>query len=704
MKNDSFLSIPMDLPGENASCNGNDDGENEFTNGSSDNQGDADEAKQSGNVNSSPSQWPLRHNNHNESLERHNSYPCNGFRQAKKPRYTYTGRISRIPSRYLDTDSDSGDGSVRKDGLNRLKVKRSRRRRKLPSSTGKLLANGFKEDALLLSVADFEVDAIAENLDEQECLASVEYPDVFEDTSPISKYKISHIDNETQDKHNSRPNTSLGNELMCSESFQGDVMSGDAIIVADSRSRAKQTAEHSFTSSGCCVDISCKNNSRPRFESLMESSEETATGTHDVNEQKLENCPTRLANTTCKRENLHEASSGDDSSTRRTVVSPKQILKDCKVSCAIHNDINTASSVERENCKNCKEYGVNSSFVWTENIQNSEDNEFELSGKTTDDIGSKLLKKKRLVKSTKRPSTNYSDSGALPIEVEGLGCLKDLKMRKAFAKKLKQKQLRRNEKTDQNDGLKRSIKNGVVCNDKVNVEKVEKRMESKMNKKVNKVRKMKDADVTKPTQQSEELDRVLGMRQNPSGIYEFLVEWRNGTSCWVSSDDIVMDKHNYYLREYLAESGQDVSVVKRVPFQAYCCDSLSLTECDPGLKSNKALRKLLCVETSVPKTVCKPVAETARQKDDVRVCVEEEYCYITLTRETCKRKNTCLKIMMDLITALEDAATSDCEAVVLRGLQSDMLCGLKLADMAKTGVEKENGILSQTRYYIMLCF
>jgi hypothetical protein len=282
-------------------------------------------------------------------------------------------------------------------------------------------------------------------------------------------------------------------------------------------------------------------------------------------------------------------------------------------------------------------------------------------------------------------------------------------MRKALAKKLKQKQLRRNAKTEKNDVLKRSRKNGVIFKvkqkafGKVNDRKVEKQTNI-MNRKVNKVNKMKDTAVAKPSQHSEELDRVLGMRRSPSGVYEFLVEWHNGTSCWVSSDDIVMDQHNYYLREYLAECGQDVSVVNRVPFQAYCCDSLSLKECNPGLKSKKALRKMLCVEETVRKTVCKPPVWSAKQKADVSVEYEEDYCYVTLNRETCKRKNTCLKIMTDLITALEDAATSTCEAVVVRGLQSDVLCGLKLADMSKIGVEKENGILSHARYYIYIYY
>ena len=77
---------------------------------------------------------------------------------------------------------------------------------------------------------------------------------------------------------------------------------------------------------------------------------------------------------------------------------------------------------------------------------------------------------------------------------------------------------------------------------------------------------------------------------------------------------------------------------------------------------------------------------------------------INFQKEISFKVNTCLKIMADLITALEDAATSDCQAVVLCGLQSDVLCGLKLADMCKTGVEKENGILSQARYFIFVYF
>ena len=680
-KYDSLLSNTMDLPVENAFCNAGDDVENEFTNGSCSNQGETFEAKQSGNVNSSPQQWPFRHNNDNDSPERRNSYSCNGFPQARKQRYTYKGRISRIPSRYLDTDSDSGDGSVRKDGQSRLKIKRNRRMtRKLPCSTDKLLANGFKqrEDAFVLSVKDLEVGAIA---DEHECFASVDYPDVFENTSPISNGKISHVAHETLDGNEEHQNHHLSNNVMCSETSQALAASSEDVGVDNFVSKSKQKAQHSLTSSCCCcVDISSKNNASVCFEC---SGEENTAETHHRNEQSLETFSATRSHTPCKRKSLLQ----EDSSATQTV-SPIGILKDSEVSCAIHNG--------NKKCNNC--------------VKN---NEYESCAKISSGIRNKFPKKKRLVKSTNRSSDELAlndsvkNSGynLLLPRTEGLKDLKDLKMRKAFAKKLKQKQLRRSEKTEKNDVLKRNRKNGFICKvkekvlGKLDVGKMVKKT-NKVNRNCNKGTKIKAAGAKQPSQNSQDLDRVLGMRQSATAVYEFLVQWQNGTSCWVSSEDVVADKHNHYLREYLVENEQDVSVVNRVPFQAYCCDSLSLKECRNVPKSKRALRKMLCVEGKVEKTVCKPpVTSPKKQQNDVAVEYEENICYVTINRETCKRKNTCLKIMKDLITALEDAATSNCEAVVVHGLQSEVLCGLKLDDMSKTGVEKENLMLSQARYY-----
>ena len=717
MKNDSFLNYAMDLAEGNDSCNGSDDGEKESVDGSSYNEVEGMKSKQSGNVNSSPSQWPLRHNNSNESLERHGSYSCNGFRQAKKPRYTYTGRISRTPSRYLDTDSDSGDGSIRKDGQNRLKVKRSRRRRKLSSSAHKLLVNGFKDhgDALLLSVADFEEDITVDKL-EQECLANVEYPDVFHaDTSPISNDKISHVAPKTQHGRTSRPS----GLILYSENPQMYSNEGDLEPTVErvfERSTSKPTVKHSLTTTSP-VDISSKNNANGSLESSKEFSEEIMRETnYEINQngkRTLEDCSTTFLIAPCKDRNLNNTSKCN-SSTSKTIVSPKEISKHCQVSCACHNG-NSESFRDGEQCKNCKECTeektVQSSCIRSQNDGNIDNSDFKSSGKIAvgkADIGSKLSKKNRLVKTSEKLSEQLassdspkdSEQDAIASNVDGYEHLKDLKMRKAFAKKLKQKQLRRNDKAGLNDVLKRNDKNGVVRKakqrsvSKVNSAKLEKQTNKSNRKKVNKAAKMKDTEVSKP----EELDRVLGMRRSPSGVYEFLVQWRNGTSCWVSSDEIVMDEHNYYLREYLIESEQDVSVVNRVPFQAYCCDSLSLKECKPVSKSKKALRDILCMET-LETNVCKPSVVSVKPKDDINIQYEDGYCYITLNRETCQRKNACLKLITDLITALEDVATSECDAVVIRGLRSDVLCGLNLDDMSKAGVEdKDDVILSQARY------
>ena len=688
MKNDSFLSIAMDLAGENVSSNENDDEEMDFTNGSCYNQGEGFEPRQSSNVNSSPSQWPLRHNNHNESLEKNSSYSCNGFSQAKKHRYTYTGRISRTPSRYLDTDSDSGDGSVRKDCQHRLKIKRGRRRRKLASGTSKkLLANGFKdhENSALPSVVDSEVNKLTENFGDREWLASVEYPDVLEDSSPISNDKISHLSHNTKGMTRSLSDASLSNEIISSEDEYSKAKDFHAVV-----NESNRTAEHSSKSSGRCVDIyTHKHNARPR---LTEPKDEGLFETHSVQTEEFESIPAALTKTPCKRKALHEFSKSD-SSAKETVVSSKQLLNDCQLSCAIHND-KTAILLESKNYKECEECVVDSSHISGKITQHIDENVSGLCSDTVRDIGNKLSNNKRLVKTNSRSNKKRTSRD---IEAEGLEPVNSLKMRKALAKKFKQKQLRRVEKTDKNDNLKRNKKNGLICKvkEKVNSE--------KQGKQANKM-KVKDTKVAKSSKHSDELHSVLGMRRSPTGVYEFLVQWHNGTSCWVSSDDVVTDKHNYYLREYLVQSEQDVSVVNRVPFQAYCCDSLSLKECKPTPRSKTALRKMLCVEEPVQKMEFKSPLVPTKHKDDVNVEFEESCCYITLIRETCKRKITCLKIVTHLITALEDAATSECEVVVIRGLQSDIFCGLRLDDMAKTGVEKENGILSQARYYINILY
>lgn len=190
-------------------------------------------------------------------------------------------------------------------------------------------------------------------------------------------------------------------------------------------------------------------------------------------------------------------------------------------------------------------------------------------------------------------------------------------------------------------------------------------------------------------------DRVLVMRKNIKGGYEFLVEWENGTSCWVSSNDIIKDKHNYWLRQYLVECEQDVSVVNRVPFQAYCCDSLSLKHCKSTIED---IEQMLCVgNKTAQSTTSKRSGLTIKIDDQVSVKYKANYCYISLHRDTCTRTDMCMKNMMDLIDALEDASNTECDVVVVEGLQGALFCGLDLHDMLSKRDERENAVLSKAR-------
>ena len=225
------------------------------------------------------------------------------------------------------------------------------------------------------------------------------------------------------------------------------------------------------------------------------------------------------------------------------------------------------------------------------------------------------------------------------------------------------------------------------------VEKVKKAMklQKKVDANANNRKDVQSVNQINTSFSPQELDRVLGMRRNPVGVYEFLVQWTNGTSCWVSSDQIVSNKHNCILREYLVENEQDVSVINRIPFQAYCCDSLSLKECKPEVKTKN-------VETMLLGKSCLTSCKMPKLRKEVTTENYGDHCYITVNRESCKRKLTCVKIITELITALEDASVSECQLVIIKGIGSKVFGGLNLDIVCKASVEeKGNVMLSKMR-------
>ena len=266
MKNDSILTTRMDLPEGNVLHTNDVDGEKEFIDRSSYTN---DFEEETDNVNTPAMEWSVRHNNETERFP----FTCNGFRRAKAPRYTCTGRITRVPSRYLDTDSDSSDGSKRKAAVSpcRLKVKR---RRKSSSTNNKLLVNGYKERDSF-SLENINSDRIVHQ-DKMDSLANVDYSEVFEGASPVSNDKIPTSTHEIQPKiiyqtNNTLTSTENNTESLVKVKVNG-VLSPKCDNVPDfSLKEASMCCPQ--TTAGC-DDNSVENKGQARFASSNLSTEQ----------------------------------------------------------------------------------------------------------------------------------------------------------------------------------------------------------------------------------------------------------------------------------------------------------------------------------------------------------------------------------------------------------------------------------------------
>ena len=685
----------MDSPEHNVLYNDDINGQEEFNEGSSYRENLGEDAKPSDNVNTTALEWPLRHNNDSETI----AFSFNGFRRAKKPRYTYAGRISRVPSRYLDSDSDSSEGSARKAVVSRMKVKR---RRKHPRSN-KLQVNGFREHNDKFSLlADVHPDRIIYDLNEEkkDSLANFEYPEVFEEVSPTSEDTVSDVRQDKQTKRFFQVTNKLNETIKDRGSLTNVKINGilkskcGSVFEVDSK-----TTPECLKSTASCVDISTENKGQPRFDSptlLTERSstepscDERTSGKGDSKQCTQGHLKRDIADS-CNEACFNESC---DSSTKATFVSSVQISKQREVSCAslVSND-HEGSFHKGSTCLETAAISSFNNFLPSE-IVHGEEAEKEL-----DLVKEAIVSKAYLEKAESFPTKQLVDeqnietqrkAGNSEFKSTGLNCFRNFKMRKIYVNKLNQKQPRRADRTNGNSGLK---KQGLIVQLKRrSVDKVKKavKLQKKINKlKVNHTKDVQNVKVVKTSPNCQELDRVLGMRRNPQGVYEFLVQWTNGTSCWVSSDQVVTNKHNCILREYLVENNQDISVINRIPFQAYCCDSLSLKECKPTIKPKKVKKMLLA-------KAC-PKIGISSEKKEVIVENDGDLCYITLTKETCKRKLTCMRIITEFIAALEDASVSDCQMVVIRGMGSKVFGGLNL-EIVCNGEEKGNSNLSKARY------
>ena len=680
----------MDVPEENVSHNNDINSLKEFKD-SSNYIEPIEENYVRDNVNTAL-EWPLRHNNDTESL----AFSFNGFKSIKKPRYTYAGRISRVPSRYLDSDSDSSDGSARKEIVSRLKVKR---RRKLSSTNKKSLANGFKEHDEKFSLK-LNADTIICNLEEKEreSLTNLGCSEVLEDISPISEDTISHITYGTQARKFFPADNTPSEALSDCEGFFEVKLNGILDSNDDSVSKLglKNDSLCCLEATRGCVDISTENKGSPRFSSRMLSPDQSLTENYCdkepsdgcKGEEGLEDLSTKdVSHTKCKR-----ALETCDSPTMDTFVSSIQISKQRKVSCAslVSNDSDVSCRKGSDNI-GCLESAETSS------ANGRSVSEFELVKERVcqpdtgvdlvkeDDVLSEACLEKSEILTNKIPkeeATSEKKGDDCGFKPKGLNCFNNFSMKRKYYRRTA---------VNSNSGLKNHTVIGKLKRKPVEKVKKAMKLQKKVDANANNRKDVQSVNQINTSFSPQELDRVLGMRRNPVGVYEFLVQWTNGTSCWVSSDQIVSNKHNCILREYLVENEQDVSVINRIPFQAYCFDSLSLKECKPEVKTKN-------VETMLLGKSCLTSCKMPKLRKEVTTENYGDHCYITVNRESCKRKLTCVKIITELITALEDASVSECQLVIIKGIGSKVFGGLNLDIVCKASVEeKGNVMLSKMR-------
>ena len=206
-------------------------------------------------------------------------------------------------------------------------------------------------------------------------------------------------------------------------------------------------------------------------------------------------------------------------------------------------------------------------------------------------------------------------------------------------------------------------------------------------------------------------DKILGMRRNVSGTYEYLVQWKDGTSSWAPSNELA--DYELDFKCFLGHDCQDVTVVNRLSYHAYWKDDLikchsNQSEIDRWLSNDDSnlvqvnLKKTSCaqVDASDPcekRFICKEVS--VQKLDD---CL-----HVTVGRSTSKRRKINQRIVDSLTLVMEDAATDQSEFVVISGLGEETFCGVDLEDLTTVPCEEEpkhyRRDVDKIRYVAELC-
>lgn len=216
------------------------------------------------------------------------------------------------------------------------------------------------------------------------------------------------------------------------------------------------------------------------------------------------------------------------------------------------------------------------------------------------------------------------------------------------------------------------------------------------------------------------IDRVLGMRLNTTGTYEYLVQWKDGTSCWTSPDQTA--DYELDLKEFLGHEYQEISSINRLVFKAYFNDNLDkvhtrllmsedeapctsdidtmdddheddddddlFSDADDIFDNDSAITES---PVATPKKRGRKPPEYEREYVCKEVSVQKlkDCIHITVSRSSGKQMRVNLRIIDSLTLALEEAAVDPSDTVVISGLGDDVFCGVDLETIVTVPLEGE---------------
>ena len=189
-------------------------------------------------------------------------------------------------------------------------------------------------------------------------------------------------------------------------------------------------------------------------------------------------------------------------------------------------------------------------------------------------------------------------------------------------------------------------------------------------------------------------DRILGMRRNFSGTYEYLVQWKDGTSSWAPSNELA--DYELDFKCFLGHDYQDVTVVNRLAYNAYWKDDL--IECHSNQCDIDRLVSTDDVQLAPVSSGEQTIDEQADESDSCQkryICKEvsvqklDDCLHVTISRSSSKRNKINQRIVDSLTLVMEDAATDESQFVVISGLGEETFCGVNLKDLTRVPCEEE---------------